>query len=92
MKPARLLLVVSLICLNACATARFDGSLSALEAGSLSACPAVAEYSSRFQGELAAELEAMATGKPAIWRALLDYGELRAAVRACRGPKSVRPA
>ena len=102
----RLLLVASLICLSACATARFDDPLRALEraldgtglaggadgaggfrsgkvaGGGLSACPSVPVYSPGFQAQLAEELEAMAGRNPAVWRALLDYGELRAVLSA----------
>ncbi len=106
MKPVQLLLAASLICLSACATARFDDPLRALERtldgagvaggldgtggfrggaaarGGLSVGPSVADYSPGFQAQLAEELEAMAGRNPAVWRALLDYGELRAALSA----------
>lgn len=48
-----------------------------------SACPRPVEYSPEFQAQLAAELEALPPGV-ALERAMLDYGEVRARLRACR--------
>ena len=76
MKPRLALLTLSLICLTACAPDRFRPEAV------LSLCPTPVAYSTEFQTQLAAELEAL-PDHPALWRAMLDYGQLRAALRAC---------
>lgn len=48
-----------------------------------STCPRPVEYSREFQARLAAEVEALPQGA-ALERAMLDYGEVRARLRACR--------
>ena len=76
MKPLLAPLTLSLICLTACATDR--SSLDAVR----SLCPAIIDYGVEFRGQLAAELESL-PDHPSLWRAMLDYGQLRAALRAC---------
>lgn len=48
----------------------------------VTACPPVKPYSKQFQRQLAAELKAIADGS-AVSQAIVDYGQLRAAARAC---------
>ena len=76
MKPRLALLTLSLICLTACAPGRFRPEAV------LSLCPMPIDYGIEFQTQLAAEPEAL-PDHPALWRAMLDYEQLRAALRAC---------
>ena len=48
-----------------------------------SACPAPVEYSAAFQRQLADEVERLPRDA-ALVRAMADYGEVRARLRACR--------
>ncbi|HBN92231.1 MAG TPA: hypothetical protein DD397_06680 [Hyphomonas sp.] len=59
--------------LSGCATASSDQSV----------CPIPPEYSQEFQNQLAGELEALPAGA-ALERAIIDYGRVRAELRACQ--------
>ena len=76
MKPVRALLILSLTWLTACAPARSELALLS------HVCPTPIAYDKAFQYQLAEEFEGMGEAE-AIWRAMLDYGQLRAALRAC---------
>ena len=76
MKPVPVLLTLSLTCLTACAAA--PSSRPEL----VSLCPEPVAYGRGFQMQLADELEAIPNGT-AIWRVVLDYGQLREVLRAC---------
>lgn len=47
-------------------------------------CPSIRAYSAEFQGQAADQLEGIPEGSP-IDVMIRDYGELRAASRACAG-------
>ena len=47
-------------------------------------CPPLVQYDAAYQSRLADEVEAMPAGSAAA-RAITDYGQLRAVLRACRG-------
>ncbi len=49
-----------------------------------SVCPVPVEYSREFQDRMANELDALPDGA-ALTTAMVDYGRLRAELRACRG-------
>ena len=76
MKPLPTLLTLSLIRLTACAPGRFEA------VPVVSLCPAPIDYGASFQAQLADELASL-PDHPALWRAMLDYGQLRAALREC---------
>jgi len=76
MKPLPTLLTLSLICLTACAQGRSEPEAV------VSLCPAPINYGAPFQAQLADELASL-PDHPALWRAMLDYGQLRAALREC---------
>lgn len=76
MKRALVLLTLSLTCLTACAA----GPSSRPDLVSL--CPEPVAYGRGFQMQLADELERI-PNSTAIWRAMLDYGQLRDVLRAC---------
>lgn len=67
-------LALAAMLLTGCAVATSDG-----------ACPVEVKYSSAFQMQLAAELEALPPGA-ALGVAMADYGRLRDQTRACRAP------
>ena len=46
-------------------------------------CPAIKEYSAKFQDDLAVELDSLPEGA-ALTEAMADYSVLRQQVRACR--------
>ena len=71
-----MLLTLSLICLTACAPDRSEPTAA------MPLCPAVVDYGTEFQRGLADELETL-PAHSAVWRIMLDYGQLRAALRAC---------
>ncbi|MDB2403397.1 hypothetical protein N9W16_00275 [bacterium] len=48
----------------------------------MSLCPAAVDYGTEFQRELADELETL-PAHSTVWRIMLDYGQLRAALREC---------
>ena len=48
----------------------------------MSLCPVPIAYGTAFQAQLADELTSLPE-HPALWRAMLDYGQLRAALREC---------
>jgi hypothetical protein len=50
----------------------------------LNTCPAPLEYSPEFQNQAADELDQLPPGS-AIGQMIVDYGQERAALRACRG-------
>ncbi len=77
MRNARLRLLPLLIVpvlLTGCATASSDGVV----------CPVIVEYSPDFQARLADELAAL-PDNAALGQAMIDYGRVRAELRACRG-------
>lgn len=76
MKPLPTLLTLSLICLTACARGRSEPEAV------VSLCPAPINYGAPFQAQLADELASL-PDHPALWQAMLDYGQLRAALREC---------
>lgn len=76
MKPLPTLLILSLICLTACAQVRSEPP------DIMSLCPVPIAYGTAFQAQLADELTSL-PDHPALWRAMLDYGQLRAALREC---------
>lgn len=76
MKLLQWLLIPGLTCLTACGQDRFRPPVMA------PLCPAPIEYGADFQRQLAGELEAL-PDQAALWQAMLDYGQLRAALRVC---------
>lgn len=77
MKPLPLLLIPALICLNACAQGPSEprATLRTL-------CPQPVHYGLAFQQQLADELDAL-SDQGAVVQAIMDYGQLRAVLRAC---------
>lgn len=67
------LLLTATLWLSACVTAPSEPSV----------CPHPVEYSPEFQARLADELMALPNNS-AMVRAMIDYGRLRAELRACR--------
>lgn len=51
---------------------------------SFAPCPSLVDYSAQFQRQLAEEVRQL-NRDSALLRAMLDYGALRAQVRACHG-------
>ena len=76
MTPLHRLLIPGLICLTACAPDHSEPTAA------MSLCPAAVDYGTEFQRELADELETL-PAHSTVWRIMLDYGQLRAALREC---------
>lgn len=74
-KPLLALLPIALLSLTGCGTASSDAA---------QICPVPVEYSREFQSALAEEIASLPMGS-SIERAIIDYGRLRAELRACRG-------